>query len=546
MNPKNPHNLTEEQIRQGYSTIPGAYDPVTGKLKSPNVITPQDLQPQPKIELPTTPVTVQTQVLNNPYTEYLKSFDLTQSEQQAKDIQMGGLDQYLKDIIGTQGETQAKAEELAKTDYTKLRQDLVTAENRWRELEAEKAKDDITLASQLRAEERRDTLLPFAQMGQAKLAGDAQIVRALKSAEQNMLNARTLALQGNIELAKQTAEEAVALKYAPYKDRIKTYEDIVKAVQPFLNSAEKKELAKQTAKGNLALKEIEQIQDLQKTSLSNAILNGASSSVLDKISKAGSIEEIMSVGSNYLVSPKERLELQKLGYDVKKSQADYLKTIQEINQAKDFLGSSTNDVSGDLILGSSRYAGKQPSAGWIDDFTQAGVTLGNVAELQKLIEKEGQTGIVSGNVKSILGKLSGNFANAKSINAQIQRTVPGLARGIFKEVGVLTDQDIQNYKKTLPNLTSPEQQNKLALLMTYDVIERSIALSLANQAKAKNDVSGYYSDYLNVKNTVNQLKSELGFIDNVPVSPESKSKMEASWNQIQQNASSLLDTYIGQ
>ncbi len=38
--------LTQEQIKQGYSTIPGNYDPVTG-----NVITPKSLSPEPKTQL---------------------------------------------------------------------------------------------------------------------------------------------------------------------------------------------------------------------------------------------------------------------------------------------------------------------------------------------------------------------------------------------------------------------------------------------------------------------------------------------------------------
>lgn len=46
--------------------------------------------------------------------------------------------------------------------------------------------------------------------------------------------------------------------------------------------------------------------------------------------------------------------------------------------------------------------------------------------------------------------------------AEINRTVPGLARGIFKEVGVLTDVDIDRYTMTLANpMSTPEQIEKL-------------------------------------------------------------------------------------
>lgn len=259
-----------------------------------------------------------------------------------------------------------------------------------------------------------------------------------------------------------------------------------------------------------------------------AVQNGAGASVLAALSavdttKPDALDQALKAVGSYLTSPKEKLEIQKL-------QGDIAKNTMELLSARQTIGGTSGDVVGDLILGSSKNSGKQPSAGWIDDFTQAGVALGNVAELQRLINEQGSTGIISGNVESLLGKLSGKFATASAINAQIQRTVPGLARGIFKEVGVLTEDDINNYKKTLPNLTSPEQQNKLALLMTYDIIERSMALSLANQAKAKNDISGYYSDYIGVKNQVNALRAELGVFQSISIDPVNQAKLDGAWN----------------
>jgi hypothetical protein len=294
MNPKNPNNLTTEQIKQGYSTIAGAYDPVTGNLKTPqplnSVITPKSLETQPKIQLPQTQLPTQPTPVANLTTGLLSQYDLNQKETQAKGFQDTGMEQYLKDIIGLQGETQAKAEELGKTDFAKNRAELVGVENRFRQLEAEKAQDDVTLVANMRAEERRDTLLPFAQMGQAKLAGDAQIVRALKTSEQNMLNSRSLALQGNMDLAKQTAEDAVAIKYAPYKDRIKSYEDIVKALEPYLTSAEKKESAKQLMKGNLVLKEIEK-EETKEKEISKMIIEATPNAPTNIVANAKAIAD---------------------------------------------------------------------------------------------------------------------------------------------------------------------------------------------------------------------------------------------------------------
>jgi len=526
--------------------IPTAMPPVQNPAPQSNAITTQSLTPTPKIEvppqLPPTPTTPQPSAVDN----ILKGFETTATEDSAKTVQSNLIAKQLEAITGLGGEAKALADENIKQGVNQKKQELQTLNSQILKKQAEIGQDDVQLVANMRAEERRDTLLPFAQMGQAKLAGDAQIVRALKNSEIGVLNALAIGKQGDIALAQETAKEAVDLKYAPYRDQIAIGKAQLEAIKPFLDAAEKKEAQALTLKTNLALKEIDKVSDFQKTALSNAILNKAPQSVISAINSAGTMEEILSVGKGFLVSPKDELELQKLKIGIAKDSADYAKTIGELNSARTQIGGTTGDITSDLILGSSAYSGKQPSAGWIDDFTQAGVALGNVKELKKLIDQQGDTGLIKGNIASLFGKFSSSYANASAINAQIQRTVPGLARGIFKEVGVLTDQDISNYKKTLPNLTSPEQQNKLALLATYDVIGRSMAISLANQAKAKNDVSGYYQDYNNVKSEVARLKAELGFVESAPISPENKAKLEGAWSTSfsPQNITSTLDSFL--
>lgn len=356
-------------------------------------------------------------------------------------------------------------------------------------------------------------------------------------------------LSRNYDRALSKAKEKVEIELAPIKADLDAKKFIYESNIDIWNDSEKAQL-------NKLIKDDEREYERQKNAkeqvaeLGLAVAkNGAPQNIYREALNAGSIEDMLEINGieNYLTSPKEKMELTKLGIDIQKSSAEYAKTLAELNQAKAVLGGTTGDPTSDLILGSSQYSGKQPSAGWIDDFTQAGITLGNVKQLQTLIENQGVTGIIKGNVENLLGKFSNNFANAAAINAQIQRTVPGLARGIFKEVGVLTDADIQNYKRTLPNLTSPEQQNKLALLATYDVIERSMAVSLANQAKAKNDVSGYYQDYIDVKNEVSKLKAELGFVDSVEESPVAKAYLDtALGSNLANTINSTVSSYASQ
>lgn len=93
----------------------------------------------------------------------------------------------------------------------------------------------------------------------------------------------------------------------------------------------------------------------------------------------------------------------------------------------------------------------------------------------------------------LLGIISGaNPYNEKAqlIKAQLQSIVPNLARGVYGEVGVLTDADIANYMKTIPNLTSTEDLRNAVLEMTKRTIGRSLETKLRTYAGTY-DVSGY-------------------------------------------------------
>ena len=80
--------------------------------------------------------------------------------------------------------------------------------------------------------------------------------------------------------------------------------------------------------------------------------------------------------------------------------------------------------------------------------------------------------------------------NAQEIKAILQGTIPNLARGVFGEVGVLTDRDIELYRKTLPNLTQPEDIQKSIAGITLRTLQRSLERGLKSQAGFGRDVSG--------------------------------------------------------
>jgi len=119
--------------------------------------------------------------------------------------------------------------------------------------------------------------------------------------------------------------------------------------------------------------------------------------------------------------------------------------------------------------------------------------------IQKTLSVASQLGELSSLIKNtktdpILGALRSmnpyDF-DVRAIQATLQATVPNLARGVYGEVGVLTDNDIKQYSKTLPTLTSTEDIRNAVLGITVDLIGKSIKRTLEINAANQKDVSGF-------------------------------------------------------
>lgn len=79
--------------------------------------------------------------------------------------------------------------------------------------------------------------------------------------------------------------------------------------------------------------------------------------------------------------------------------------------------------------------------------------------------------------------------------AQLAGLTPKVARGIFWEVWVLTDADLENYQKALPNLKSTEEKNKLVVDFMTKLLAEWYKNSLVQEAKAGRNVANYIDDY---------------------------------------------------
>lgn len=121
-------------------------------------------------------------------------------------------------------------------------------------------------------------------------------------------------------------------------------------------------------------------------------------------------------------------------------------------------------------------------------------------------------------------------ANAQALIAEINSVVPNIARWVYWEVWVLTDSDIQNYAKTLPNIKSTEDTNKLVLAMTLKTMLNGFKWQIQIDGSAGRDVSGFAWTVKQYEDRINQLLSQIG--GNVNSTPQTDPDFDALYNSL--------------
>lgn len=130
-------------------------------------------------------------------------------------------------------------------------------------------------------------------------------------------------------------------------------------------------------------------------------------------------------------------------------------------------------------------------------------TIDRLGELQEMLSGE-ETGPIIGTLRSA----NPWDKKASLIKAQLAKIVPSLARGVFNEVGVLTEPDIENYSKTIGNLTAPEEVNEALTDMAIKMVSGGFEEKLSTLAKSRVNVSQYSDALSRVKEATSRLLGE--------------------------------------
>lgn len=100
-------------------------------------------------------------------------------------------------------------------------------------------------------------------------------------------------------------------------------------------------------------------------------------------------------------------------------------------------------------------------------------------------------------------------ADAQVIESTLTSIVPNLARWVFGEVWVLTDQDVELYKKTIPNLKQTDEVKKAILALTLRTVKNSLDNKIQINAWTWVDMSWLTDFYSRITDKLNKLEGDI-------------------------------------
>jgi len=323
----NPNGLTDEQVKQGYSTIPGNFDPVTGQLKTaitsaslapqPSPDLSQSFTPQPDLVTPTVAGAGANQATFD--TDYQRYLDLqNQGQDNSLANMIAGID--LQSLTG-RGGAQADAESrLGVNQFNQSIADLSSQRG------SKLAAYNQTIAQQ-RAEQANLEAgagakgLTTAMLGgqQAALARVREAENQTAAAEIGLLDAQILGTQGKLEAAQNAANRAVDLMYQDREATVNTKLKQIELYTPLFNANEKKKADALTFALNKENERLQTEKDNTKA-IENMVINASSQSapqdLVNRARKAKTPSEAAMIlgqyAGDYYAIEKAKLEIRKL------------------------------------------------------------------------------------------------------------------------------------------------------------------------------------------------------------------------------------------
>lgn len=186
-----------------------------------------------------------------------------------------------------------------------------------------------------------------AQGGVAAVVGaDQKRIQAQASSDIGLLNAQIQAKSGQLQMAQNTVDRAIAIKYEPLLQSLETKKMFYEMNKDNLSRADKALLEAKDKQWTLQKTQIEKQMEDEKAIQNLAITasgNGAPANVLNKLAKAKTFADAISIGGAYMADPLDRsikaaqlrkLQIENNANDPEKQQAIINSVVNEKDPTK--------------------------------------------------------------------------------------------------------------------------------------------------------------------------------------------------------------------
>lgn len=154
----------------------------------------------------------------------------------------------------------------------------------------------------------------------------------------------------------------------------------------------------------------------------------------------------------------------------------------------------TGEKLGDTILSDSPKQKTPLGEAETQRIAQAQIAKNNIGDIKVAFDNlvKNRPALVGPVAGRLIGPLAGEYDSFyQQLESAITKTVPGLARGVFGEVGVLTDKDVERYTKLLPSAKKDPAIAQNLLKDLVSTVDRAETTLLDTYEKRGSDVSGF-------------------------------------------------------
>jgi hypothetical protein len=134
-------------------------------------------------------------------------------------------------------------------------------------------------------------------------------------------------------------------------------------------------------------------------------------------------------------------------------------------------------------------------------------------------------GIDRGPITGFLREKNPYDVDAQYLNKLVESVVPGLARTVFGEVGVLTDADVKRYKEMVPNMKTEQQVAEALIKMLDKKITASYDGYIKTAKKAGYDVGGFEAAAVEEKAATDTTAAQSGLYNEIKALREQVAKV---------------------